>query len=239
MSGIEKGAFHINANKSTSVSFIDNDGNTYKGTVKLNSQTPIMPYQFIKGKMLYANGDDYDGEWEHNKNNVNRKSGKGTMFYANDDIYYGEWRYDHRFGKGMMIYANNENYLEYHGKWEYDIPTGYGTLTYKDEKQITGFFNFENNKFIINVDNSNANIKKLSDQQLMAIPLEDEYIYQADVVYTCPDYEEPVSQDVYISNTEIGNTVEVRGKVKAKGGLAKIKRYIGPYFGFPSAGFIE
>ena len=183
MSGNEKGAFHINTNKSTIVSFIDIVGNTYRGTVKLNSQTPIQQYQFIKGEMLYANGDVYNGEWDQNSNNVNWKSGKGTMLYANGDIYDGEWRYDHRFGKGILTYANNENYLEYDGQWQSDIPNGDGTLTYKDEKQITGFFNYKNDKFIINVDNSNANIKKFS-ERLMAIPLEDEYIYEADVTIT-------------------------------------------------------
>ena len=110
MSGVEKGAFHINANKPTIVSFVDNTGNTYTGSVKLNRQNiPIKPYQFIKGQMVYANGDVYDGEWDQNNSNANWKSGKGIMKYNNGDVYDGFWRFDRRF-KGKIVYKNNENY---------------------------------------------------------------------------------------------------------------------------------
>ena len=245
MSSNEKGAFHINTNKSASVSFIDNDGNTYRGTVKLNNRNnPLQPYQFIKGEMLYANGNVYDGEWDQNNNNVNWKSGKGTMLYANGDVYDGEWRYDRRF-KGRIVYKNNENYLEYNGKWETDVPNGYGTLTYKNGKQITGFFNYKNDKFIIIVDNSNATLQILPDK-LMAEPLEEDgYIPETTVVY-----EEPVGlglQDNFISNAEddsiiVPNNNEiaeatVKTKAKAKGMFASLKRKIGPVFGFSSAGY--
>ena len=238
MSGIEKGAFHINTDKQTIVSFIDSSGNTYTGSVQLQRwDEPIISYQFIKGIMQYINGDVYDGEWGQNSINGNWKSGKGIMKYANGDIYDGFWCYNHRF-EGGIVYKNNENYLEYDGKWESDIPDGYGKLTYKDETQIMGFFKYENGKFIINVDNSNANIKKLS-RRLMAIPLKNEYIPLVDVVYAGPYYEEPgafSNDNSIVPNNEI---VEVRGKVKAKGKVAKFKRHIGPYFGFSSAGFIE
>ena len=234
MSGNEKGAFYINTNKQTIISFIDSSGNTYTGTVQLQrGDEPIVSYQFIKGIMHYINGDVYDGEWEQNSINNNLKAGKGIMKYANGDVYDGVWRYDDRC-KGSIVYKNNENYLEYDGKWESDIPDGYGKLTYKDETQITGFFKYENGKFIINVYNANATIKNLS-TRLMEIPLKNEYIPLADVVYAGPYYEGSQDNSI-VPNNEI---VEVRGKVKEKGRFAKFKRHIGPYIGFSSAGFIE
>ena len=267
----EKGAFYINTNKQTIISFIDSSGNTYTGTVQLQRwDEPIVSYKFIKGIMQYINGDVYDGEWEQNNINNNLKSGKGIMKYTNGDVYDGVWRYDHRC-KGNIVYKNNENYLEYDGKWESDIPDGYGKLTYKDKTQTpsgTTPYYTVNGRNIggssgglaiwvdpktncgyyfeivaltevdVNVYNANATIKKLS-TRLMAIPLKNEYIPLADVVYAGPYYEESGSgsrDNSIVPNNEI---VEVRGKVKAKGKFAKFKRHIGPYIGFSSAGFIE
>jgi hypothetical protein len=74
-----KGAFSMNA--PVKVSFMDDDGNAYSGSVEVNrNNIPVEPYIFIKGKMMYANGDVYDGQWNvanNNKNNI--KSGQGKM----------------------------------------------------------------------------------------------------------------------------------------------------------------
>jgi hypothetical protein len=50
-----------------------------------------------KGKMSYANGDVYDGDWKKGK-----KEGKGQMWYNagdNRDYDYGDWAADKYHGK--------------------------------------------------------------------------------------------------------------------------------------------
>ena len=237
-----KGAFYMNA--PVKVSFMDDEGNAYSGSVKVNKNNiPVKPYIFIKGKMEYANGDIYDGQWNvANNNNNNIKSGKGKMEYANGDIYEGSWRYDRRF-KGKITYKNNGNYLEYDGQWEYNIPNGYGKLTYTNQKQVTGFYKYENGKFIINVDNSNANVKKLTNQ-VMATLIEDENIPFADVTSINQMSENMPETEVegnLVPETEVeGNSVpeaEVQAKGKAKGMFASLKRRFGPVFRMNDAGY--
>jgi hypothetical protein len=66
-----------------------------------------------RGKMIYINGDVYEGNWADNL-----REGKGKMIYANGDIYEGNWLNDER----EIIYANNEfklksKYLKYKKKY--------------------------------------------------------------------------------------------------------------------------
>ena len=56
-----------------------------------------------KGKMTYANGDVYDGEWED-----------GKMTYADGVVYNGEWK-DGKKHVGKMTYANGD---VYDGEWK-------------------------------------------------------------------------------------------------------------------------
>jgi hypothetical protein len=39
------------------------------------------------GKMIYKNGDEFEGEWKDNK-----IEGNGKMIYKNGDVFEGEWK---------------------------------------------------------------------------------------------------------------------------------------------------
>ena len=77
-----------------------------------------------KGKMTYANGDVYDGEW---KDDLPRK---GKMTLANGDVYDGEWETK----KGKMTYVNGN---VYDGEWEDDLPKK-GKMTYANGDVYNG-----------------------------------------------------------------------------------------------------
>jgi hypothetical protein len=62
--------------------------------------------------MIYANGDEYDGEWLHDK--IRKYSsfikpqldGKGIFKYSmSDDTYEGEWLMGKRHGKGRCDFG--------------------------------------------------------------------------------------------------------------------------------------
>lgn len=97
-----------------------------------------------KGRMIYANGDEYNGYWEKNEwngkgvllQNGNKYNGEfkdnqfteGVMKYANGDKFHGEWISNFKTGQGIMIYANGERY---NGYWEEDKRTGRGVMKFK------------------------------------------------------------------------------------------------------------
>jgi len=65
-----------------------------------------------KGRMNYANGDHYDGDWVDGK-----REGTGTMYYrASNMEYTGDWRDDQRHGKGVYgeICGEMKEYEWYH-----------------------------------------------------------------------------------------------------------------------------
>ena len=82
-----------------------------------------------KGKMIFNNGDIYDGDWLYDvfikgiisyKNgeeykgyiNNNKREGKGKMKYNNGDIYDGNWINDF-FINGIIKYKNGEEFEGY------------------------------------------------------------------------------------------------------------------------------
>ncbi|GAB9464426.1 hypothetical protein Gpo141_00001857 [Globisporangium polare] len=89
------------------------------------------------GKCTYANGDEYDGAWEHD-----RRCGQGTMTYANGDVYVGEWRDNQRHGYGirqLFVSSNNSKQrveVKHEGHWHGDEKYGSGTTTYSDGSQL-------------------------------------------------------------------------------------------------------
>ena len=62
-----------------------------------------------KGKMQWASGDVYDGDW-----NGGVIHGGGTFTYADGGVYTGEWENDKRHGQGSMKHANGDTYA---GQW--------------------------------------------------------------------------------------------------------------------------
>ena len=91
--------------------YIDSQGNIYNGSIIRNYQNNIYE-KHGNGKMTYANGNVYDGQWLKDK-----KDGKGTMTYANGDIYDGQWLNDKKEGKGTMTYIDGNIY---DGQWSND-----------------------------------------------------------------------------------------------------------------------
>ena len=68
-----------------------------------------------KGKMIYKDGDQYDGDWMNNQ-----RHGAGRMIFANKDIYQGQWSQNEKHGKGTYRYANG---TKIEGKFANNEPT--------------------------------------------------------------------------------------------------------------------
>jgi hypothetical protein len=89
------------------------------------------------GKMVYFNGDLYEGNWENDKRN-----GKGRHEYGKDGavgVYVGEFVDDKRNGRGRFFDAVKQEIFE--GDWNVDKRSGEGTLVKRETCQvITGDF---------------------------------------------------------------------------------------------------
>ena len=46
--------------------------------------------------MVYANNDEYKGEWRDDK-----KEGTGKMNYSNGNVYDGQWKNNKKMGQGI------------------------------------------------------------------------------------------------------------------------------------------
>jgi hypothetical protein len=74
------------------------------------------------GKMTYANGDVYEGQW---KNGL--KQGSGVMDFSNGDKYEGQWKNGKMHGKGVMKFSYGQ---KYEGEWKEGLMDGLGEFTY-------------------------------------------------------------------------------------------------------------
>ena len=63
-------------------------------------------------KVLYSNGDQYEGKWDNHKRN-----GAGKIVYSNGDSFEGIWSNGRRYGKGIFTPKNG---FAYSGKWTAD-----------------------------------------------------------------------------------------------------------------------
>ena len=75
----------------------------------------------------YKDGGIYDGE---GTTFTKKRHGKGKMIYANGEIYEGDWVDDVRCGKGKLYRPklSGEMY-SYEGEWNYDKMNGKGKFT--------------------------------------------------------------------------------------------------------------
>ena len=75
----------------------------------------------------YKDGGVYEGDGTLF---TKKRHGKGKMVYANGDIYEGEWVDDVRSGQGTLTRKKylSQNYC-YTGEWKNDMQNGKGTLT--------------------------------------------------------------------------------------------------------------
>ena len=89
-------------------------------------------FKFGLGKMIYFNGDLYEGNWENDKRN-----GKGRLLYGQDGcigVYVGEFLDDKRNGKGRYYDAVKEEIFE--GEWNNDKKNGEGTLAKRQTCEV-------------------------------------------------------------------------------------------------------
>ncbi|CAF3490685.1 unnamed protein product [Rotaria socialis] len=73
-----------------------------------------------KGKMNYANGHIYTGDWVEDL-----ATGEGIFAYTNGDQYEGQYKNGQRHGKGFYTYINGDNYT---GDWLEDKKSGQGII---------------------------------------------------------------------------------------------------------------
>ncbi len=74
-----------------------------------------------KGKMVYLNGDVYDGHWRNGK-----RDGRGKLKTASGDVYEGEWVSD-QLVTGKLRYKDKKRGT-YEGTFRELMPDGYGKL---------------------------------------------------------------------------------------------------------------
>jgi hypothetical protein len=85
------------------------NGDIYMGKVIANKDPNKHPTPNGLGKMKYANGNTYDGEWIYGK-----KHGLGIQDNADKSFYDGEWIDGKRHGQGTNRFVNGDIY---EGKW--------------------------------------------------------------------------------------------------------------------------
>jgi hypothetical protein len=76
------------------------------------------------GKMEYANGDVYDGQWKGNL-----RHGNGKITFLNKSTYEGTWSKDQITGKGIYTYFNGDIY---EGALDKGVRTGFGKMTFQN-----------------------------------------------------------------------------------------------------------
>lgn len=59
-----------------------------------------------KIKILYSNGDYYEGDVKQGKRN-----GKGIHYFKNGDVYEGDYLRDKRIGKGKMSFTDTSTLI--------------------------------------------------------------------------------------------------------------------------------
>ena len=83
-----------------------------------------------QGRMVYACGDVYEGEWK-----AGVREGHGTFLYATGHMYEGEWKADVFEGHGTYRYASGD---VYEGEFKADVQEGHGTFQSADGNVYEG-----------------------------------------------------------------------------------------------------
>lgn len=128
---------------------ISGERGTYAGSL---SKATGMPHG--KGRLDYATGRWYEGDWKHGK-----RTGHGQLINGNGDLYEGELTNDHKHGKGTMRFMDgrvfvgkyiNGNMIKgkmtyqdgvsYEGSWVDGMRHGRGKCVFKDASIYEGEF---------------------------------------------------------------------------------------------------
>ena len=135
---------------------LDQIGDGFEGTMTfadggLYTGKWFQGLQHNGGVHTYPNGDVFEGNFRQGA----RRDGHGKMVYANGDVYVGQWVADRRHGEGKMDYASGDVYVGqweagmhltgrrkyvgtghvYDGEWLDDVPHGHGRMTYGSDWQ--------------------------------------------------------------------------------------------------------
>jgi hypothetical protein len=81
-----------------------------------------------QGFAIYANGNSYEGSWQHGK-----KDGNGKYRFSDGESYIGNFKQDKRHGLGSYLRKNGESYR---GFWVNDLREGEGQILDKKGKVI-------------------------------------------------------------------------------------------------------
>ncbi|MDO4894475.1 MORN repeat-containing protein [Moraxella sp.] len=103
------------------------NGDIYEGEPQSNTNIYRGKYTFGKGEFL---GDRYEGEWQHDQ-----RTGKGKYFSANGDYYEGDFVNNSMHGTGVMLYANGNRY---EGEWQNNYFHGQGKFFYAEGGSYEG-----------------------------------------------------------------------------------------------------
>jgi hypothetical protein len=87
------------------------------------------------GKLLYKKGQSYEGQWKNNK-----RDGEGTYIFESGSVYIGQWVGGERHGHGILNY-NGGNI--YQGNWANSEKHGYGEMEYENGNIYKGNWNDE------------------------------------------------------------------------------------------------
>ena len=101
-----------------------NNGRRYEGYWKQNKK--------IKGKLIYSNGDIYEGEFLNDK-----AHGYGIYTYIDGTKYEGNWKNDKKDGKGKEIYPDG---AFYDGDYKEGKKIGKGIYKFADGSIYEGEF---------------------------------------------------------------------------------------------------
>ena len=79
-----------------------------KGKQQKDHEAPVPTKK--SGKVVFINGDVYDGDYETNQSESIYRHGNGTFNCKNGVIYTGEWHLDKMNGRGEYIHPSGMTY---------------------------------------------------------------------------------------------------------------------------------
>lgn len=86
-----------------------------------------------KGKMTYVYGYFYEGDWKNNK-----MHGMGKMTFLSGNVYEGEWKNGVGDGDVIIIYKDETMTRRYEGEWKNNKIHGKGKMLYRDDVVYEG-----------------------------------------------------------------------------------------------------
>lgn len=152
-----------------------------------------------KGKRIYPNGDEYDGDWIHEGelDEYSQRSGQGVYIFEDGTEYQGDWDSDEITGHGQCVHANGDSY---EGDWVCGERFGQGTYVFggkngqvKAGVKVTG--QWKNGKF--NSWRKNQKSKSAEYDPLFCGPLKPKHEIDPDVNPSNSDSEEDSFDDFH------------------------------------------